>query len=411
MVPRPMAQPSGSPVLYVVLGAMGVALLGLGGFVLYQRLQEEPAPPPTQAQVTTLTTMLPSATAATPPPTPPPTPEPKPTFKPAEGKGAAALRRAQASFSSGNYDGAVAQAQEALKADPGNSEASRVLESALNGQSASAHFAAARTALAQNDFERARSETDAGRKLAPWDQSGTDLLDSIQRAEQRVRQRAQQQQQQARVAQINELLNQADRHMTVQEFDAAISLYDQVLEIEPGNQRAGLGRTNAVGAKAVAAAAAAAARTSPAAAGKAFVASATQASSSQTSASNLPPGFEETPGVSVKKGTQAAELPGKIRFDVSPKSPKPGDKYTVEIGFANEGAAPIQIESMMVTTTINGKKRSGAVPPLVKDVAPRQSAQLLVLPDFWREDTSSWTMEVTVRTTRGETYKNKVDWR
>ena len=54
---------------------------------------------------------------------------------------------------------------------------------------------------------------------------------------------------------------------------------------------------------------------------------------------------------------------------------------------------------------------SGPVPPLVKDVAPRQTGQLLVLPDYWKDDTSSWAMEVTVQTSRGETYKNKVNWR
>jgi hypothetical protein len=44
-------------------------------------------------------------------------------------------------------------------------------------------------------------------------------------------------------------------------------------------------------------------------------------------------------------------------------------------------------------------------------VAPRDTAQLLLLPDFWKEDTTSWSMEVVVRTTRGETYKNEVSWK
>jgi len=31
--------------------------------------------------------------------------------------------------------------------------------------------------------------------------------------------------------------------------------------------------------------------------------------------------------------------------------------------------------------------------------------------DLWKEDTTSWRMEVTVRTVRGESYKNDVTWK
>jgi eukaryotic-like serine/threonine-protein kinase len=408
-MPRPAPQPSGgSPVLYVVLGAMGVALLGLGGYVWLQR-QQPPTPPVTQAQQPTPEPAPP--TAATPAPTPPPTPEPQPTFKPTQGKGAAAAQRAQAAFGAEDYDRAISQAQEALKADPGNSEAKRILESAVNGQKAEARFQAARTALAQNDLARARSEVDAGRALAPWDSRAQGLSTSIQQAERSAQQQSDQQRKQAVTTQVNALLAQAEQQLTAKKFAAAISLYDEVIKLDPNNQTAATLRASAVGAKAVADAAASV-PTSPGAAGRSFTAGSTLASSSQTRAGNLPPGFEETPGVDVRKGTQAAELPGKIYFDVTPKSPKAGEAYTVTINFANEGAAPIQVQSMLVTTVVNGKKSAGPVPPLVKDVAPHDRAQLLVLSgNYWREDTSSWSMEVSVRTTRGETYKNTIDWR
>jgi hypothetical protein len=283
-----------------------------------------------------------------------------------------------------------------------------VLDNALSGQKAETRFAAARTALAANNFSKAMSEAEAGRGLAPWDSRGTDLISTIQRAQQRARQEEDQKKRQATLAQANTLLAQAETAFQSQKYDAAINLYDEVLKLDPQNARAGIGKANALGAKAMAAAAVSA----PAASGKSFVEAKTEASSKQTRTSgNLPPGFEETPGVEVQKGTQATQLPGKIQFDVTPKSPKGGEKYTVKISFANEGAAPIQIASMLVTTTINGKKRSGPVPPLVKDVAPRQTGQLLVLPDYWKDDTSSWTMEVTVQTSRGETYKNEVNWK
>jgi hypothetical protein len=146
-------------------------------------------------------------------------------------------------------------------------------------------------------------------------------------------------------------------------------------------------------------------------AAKAFVPSRTQASGGEGKGGSVPEGFEESAGVAVKKGTQAAELPGKINFDISPDQVKPGERFTANISISNEGMAPIQIQSVVVTTTVNGRKAGGVpVPPLAKDVAPRQKAVVLSLSDVWKEDTTSWTLEVTVRTARGETYQNTVKW-
>jgi hypothetical protein len=119
----------------------------------------------------------------------------------------------------------------------------------------------------------------------------------------------------------------------------------------------------------------------------------------------------DTPGVDVKKGSTAAELPGKINFDVEPDSPKASEKYRVKVFLANEGAAPIQVKEMYVTTTINGKKVGGPIAPQARDVGPGQKALLMDTTETWKEDTSGWSMEVTVRTARGERYTNQVTWK
>ncbi len=126
---------------------------------------------------------------------------------------------------------------------------------------------------------------------------------------------------------------------------------------------------------------------------------------------NVPEGFEDSPGVNVKKGTQAAELPGKIHFDIDPDTVKAGERYSVKVYLVNEGLAPIQIRDMLVTTKINGKGVSGPVPPLTRDVAPGQRALLMNTTEQWKEETSSWSMEVAVRTARGERYTNQVEWK
>jgi hypothetical protein len=89
---------------------------------------------------------------------------------------------------------------------------------------------------------------------------------------------------------------------------------------------------------------------------------------------------------------------------------KPGDRYKIRIYLLNEGNAPIQVQGLSIATTINGRSARGAVPALAKDVAPRQRALLREVSDLWKEETSAWSMEATVQTTRGEVYSNQVTW-
>jgi hypothetical protein len=66
---------------------------------------------------------------------------------------------------------------------------------------------------------------------------------------------------------------------------------------------------------------------------------------------------------------------------------------------------------MFVTRVVNGRRAQGPVPLQASEVAPAQTATLLNLPDVWKEDTTAWSMEILVRTTRGESYKNKIEWK
>jgi len=413
----PAPAPGRSGALYAVAG-VALAAVAIGAYKLVA-----PQPPPVVVPTPTTVAAAPPTTVvalATPAP-PPPTPVPQPTFE-AAGRSAAAMRAAQAAFRRGDYDRALAEAQSALQQDPSSADARRLLESALNGQKAAMRVRTAEAALRQGDYARALGEAEGARALAPWDADVTDLVSRIrgaeQRAQQEARQRAEreeqqrterdaQQQRQALGAAVNRLLGQADSALASQDYDGAISLYDEALEADPSNQRAVQGRTGAITARAIARAQAA----GPRSAGRTFVAAKTTATSPETRAGGLPPGFDSSPGVTVKQATQAADLPGRILFEVSPEAVKAGDRYTVKIYFLNEGQAPIQIREMVVGTRINNRGAQGPVPPLTKDVAPQQRALLRELPDLWKEDTTSWSMEVVVRTIRGETYRNQVSWK
>ncbi len=202
-----------------------------------------------------------------------------------------------------------------------------------------------------------------------------------------------------------QLLTQADNALLARNYDAAIAAYDEALKLDPQNAQARQGRSTAIQARTLAAAAVAAP------AGKSFVSGRTRAASAETRAASAgAEGFEGGAEVVVKTATQAAQLPGKILFDVDPEQVKVGDPYKVRIYLLNEGNAPIEVQSMVIATSINGKSVRGAVPPLSKEVAPRQRALLRELPDTWKEATTSWSIEVTVRTPRSETYTNQVTW-
>jgi hypothetical protein len=68
---------------------------------------------------------------------------------------------------------------------------------------------------------------------------------------------------------------------------------------------------------------------------------------------------------------------------------------------------------MQITTATDGKPQRGGVPPATTTVAPGQRALVYQTPDemLWREGTQSWTMEIVLHTTKGETYRNTLSWR
>jgi hypothetical protein len=207
-----------------------------------------------------------------------------------------------------------------------------------------------------------------------------------------------------RAAQLNALLARADDALLARNYDAAIAAYDEALALDGQSAVARQGRSTAIQARTLATA-----TTAPV--GKAFVPGKTKATSAETKAASAgPEGFETGGEVAVKSGTQVALLPGKVVFDVDPERVKPGDAYKVRIYLSNEGNAPIQVQGLSIATTINGKSVRGPVPPLAKDVAPRQRALLREVSDLWKEETNAWSMEATVRTTKGEVYSNQVTW-
>jgi tRNA A-37 threonylcarbamoyl transferase component Bud32/tetratricopeptide (TPR) repeat protein len=410
---RPAPAPAGgSPVLYVVLGVLATALAGTGGYIYWRNQQEAQAPP------VTLVVPPPTTLAAAPPttaPAPPVTAAPPPTFDEAQGKAAASLRAAQTAFKQGDYDRAMAAAQRALQEDPGNKDATRLVENALQGQKAEPHIRAAEAALGRGDYAAASSEADKARGFAPWDTRATGIASRIRDAQQRAQVEELQREQRDRAAkaqqaqaQVTTYLNRATDQLAAKNYDAAIALYDEALKLDPSNQAATQGRIGAITAKTVADAAAT--RPGGVGSGKNFKAGKTETTSAEKRAGAVPEGFEESAGVNVSKGTSAAQLPGLIAFEMRPDAPRGGDRYTVSCYVVNQGSQPISVKEMIVTAKVNGRGSSAPVQPLVASVAPGQRAKVLETSDIWKEETTSWSFEVLLRTPRQETYRNSLVW-
>ncbi|HSD29954.1 MAG TPA: tetratricopeptide repeat protein, partial [Vicinamibacteria bacterium] len=274
------------------------------------------------------------------------------------------------------------------------------------GQKALVQLRAAEAALAQGDFDAADRELEAARRLAPWDRDVVDFSSRIAEERGRARREADAKAQAARTAQVNVALNQGATALQNKQYEAAIAAYEQALAIDPGNAAAVQGRQAAIGAKAIADAAA----SGPKPGGRSFVAGRTEAKGSEQGGLV---GFEDSAGVDVKRGTSAAELPGQIVFDAVPPAPKPGERFRVSVFLSNEGSQAIQLATMQITTTTDGRPQRGGVPPATTTVAPGQRALVYQTPGemLWKEGTQSWMMEIVLKTTKGETYRNTLSWK
>ncbi|HXY41522.1 MAG TPA: tetratricopeptide repeat protein, partial [Vicinamibacteria bacterium] len=316
----------------------------------------------------------------------------------------------QAALKAGSYDEAAAAAQSVLREDAANPAAQRLLDDALAGQKAVAVLASADAAIARGDLTAAEAALSEARRIAPWEGGVVALAARLAEAQRQAQQDGQRKAQQARSTQLAALIEEGSLAMERRQFDAAVAAYNKALALDPGNVVAQTGKSNALTARAVAEAAAAATVPRPAEApAHAFVAGRTEARGPDSAGLV---GFEDSPAVVVKK-TQAAELPGRLVFEASPASPRPGEPFRVAAFLVNEGSQPIQLSGMTVATTVDGRKQSGAVPPAATTVAPGARAVVWRTPGdlVWREGTGSWVLELTLRTSKGETYRNTLSWK
>jgi len=210
-------------------------------------------------------------------------------------------------------------------------------------------------------------------------------------------------------SQVDAMLTDAGAALEQQRYDDAILLYDRILELDPRQQMARIGRATAVNARTASRTAAPAAAAD---AGRAFVPGTTSTSRADAGPeSAYSRAFEEGTGLEVQSDTRVTRPPGRIEFEASPERLKAGERYTLRVYFANPGQAPVEIQQMLVTHVVDGRKSSGPVAPSTRTVAPEQKSLLLSVSDLLAEGTKSWSLEVRVQSAVGDIYRNQVTWR
>jgi hypothetical protein len=194
-------------------------------------------------------------------------------------------------------------------------------------------------------------------------------------------------------APVSSLLAEADTAASSGNHDAAVKLYDDVLKLEPGNDRA-------VAGKAKSASATASLR-------RRFVPGTTIFEGVRAGKAELRD--FDTREVAIKKAPEAA---AHIEFEVTPPRVKPGDSYTVRVYLLNDGPKPLKLNGLTLSTTVNGRRASGgAAITDVKEVPSRQRTLLHELRDVWAGDVTAWLLEAQVSSNRGDSYRNQVSWK
>jgi predicted Ser/Thr protein kinase len=209
---------------------------------------------------------------------------------------------------------------------------------------------------------------------------------------------------------VDDVLRRAEAELIARRYDAAIALYDEALRLDPQNGTARELRTAALKARVAAEVPVA---TPPPASGEGarrLVAGETVARPAEGAADKaFAEGFETRPDLEVTRDSGPDALPGRLLFEVQPEQMKAGQPYAIKVSLQNTGRAPIDVAALNVTTVRDGRRSSGGVAPLTKTVAPRQTAPLMALTgEIWPDGVRTWSMEVVLRTSRGETYRNQL---
>jgi hypothetical protein len=193
-------------------------------------------------------------------------------------------------------------------------------------------------------------------------------------------------------AQVASLLTQADGAAAERRYDVALGFYNQVLQLDPQNAAAQRGRAEASAAQL--------------AARRTFVAGRSTLQGAKSDKRGVA-GFESE-DVEVAK---SPDYSGRLDFEASPRSVRPGEPYSVKVYLLNDGKKGFRIAAFNAVTLTNGERSGGAMPPAVREVDTQKRVLVQEISGVWKDGTNTWALEVTVTSGHGEVVRNTLTWR
>jgi serine/threonine protein kinase len=101
----------------------------------------------------------------------------------------------------------------------------------------------------------------------------------------------------------------------------------------------------------------------------------------------------------------------RIRFDPTPAAVRVGENYSLKIFLLNDGDKTIKIRDLALTTTTNGVRATRPATPPTREVSGRQALLLVDVTGVWEEGVTSWNLEASISSPKGDVCRNQVAWK
>ncbi len=115
-----------------------------------------------------------------------------------------------------------------------------------------------------------------------------------------------------------------------------------------------------------------------------------------------PKGFD-TAGVQ-----KPPEFKGLLEFEVSPPELRSGDEYTIKFYLRNDGKKAAKLKRVAVQTIIGRERKGIPVELQTREVRAGQKAFIGQISGTWDGTVKAWTLDVTVLSDKGETYRSRL---
>ncbi len=97
----------------------------------------------------------------------------------------------------------------------------------------------------------------------------------------------------------------------------------------------------------------------------------------------------------------------KLAFEYSPAAVRPGDSYSVKVFMVNDAAKPIKMKSIYLAITENGVSETRPAQS-VREAAPRQRTLLGELGGSWGENVKTWALEAVVTSSKDDSCRSRL---